>query len=67
MLSPNRFRFLNVEGELEKLGDWNSKAFAKLSDDELVKLFQYSIDEARLDAKQQEIDWFQSDFFDNFS
>lgn len=30
MLSPLRFKFLNVEGEIQKSEDWNSEAFTKL-------------------------------------
>ena len=52
MLSPNRFRFLNVEGELVKLGDWNSEAFAKLW---LYNLHYF--DDLNAEAAIERVDW----------
>ena len=52
MRSPTRFRFLNVEGELVKPGDWNSEAFAKLW---LYNLHYF--DDLNAEAAIERVDW----------
>lgn len=52
MQSPTRFRFLNVEGEVVKPGDWNSEAFAKLW---LYNLHYF--DDLNAEAATERVDW----------
>ena len=52
MRTPTRFRFLNVEGELVKPGDWNSEAFAKLW---LYNLHYF--DDLNAEAATERVDW----------
>ena len=52
MLSPTRFRFLNVEGELVKPVDWNSEAYAKLW---LYNLHYF--DDLNTEGAVERVDW----------
>lgn len=52
MRSPNRFRFLNVEGELVNPGDWNSEAYAKLW---LYNLHYF--DDLNAEGAVERVDW----------